>query len=58
MPNNIYLVPDNVYSTMVELYLDFAAGRITQEEYDRKANRIVQASKDNIAVIKNVGVDK
>jgi hypothetical protein len=58
MPNNIYLVPDNVYSAMVKLYLDLDAGRITQEEYNEMADRLVQASKDSIAVIKNVGVDK
>jgi hypothetical protein len=55
MPNNIYLVPDNVYSASVKLYLDLDAGRITEEEYEEQVERIIRANKDNIAVIKNVG---
>lgn len=56
MPNNIYLVPDDIYSAFVKLYLDCAFGHITVEERDREADRLVEEGKDMIAVIKNVEV--
>jgi hypothetical protein len=53
--NALYFMPDDVAAALARLFWELRGGRITESEYNEKADRIVQASKTRIGVIRNIG---